>query len=419
MRANGRHTIARALLVGVPVTLAITAAREREPDGSTVTSWNETAYQIAIAADSFQTFKGHRALAMVHIAMHDAVNGATPRFRQYAFFGRDTLADPAVAAAQAAHDVLRAVYPGAATAIDAKLASAMTTTSNGSASRGTELGRKAAAAILEKRRGDGVDVMGSYSFRKTAGAYATTPPWNGFVAWPGFRYARPFALTSPGQVRPPPPPALESREYAKALNEVRQMGAATSTARSADQTGYGVWWMEYAEGSVNRLARRLARERKLPLAETARLFALLNVAIFDDYLAVWDSKFEYNHWRPYTAIREAANPDSTWQPLRPTPPFPEYVSAHAGACGASFAIVERVLGDQSFTMQTTTAPAGMPARRFASFADAAAECADSRVRLGWHFRYATDAGLELGRAVAEYVASHYLTAFSGRDSSTR
>ncbi|HET6701482.1 MAG TPA: vanadium-dependent haloperoxidase, partial [Gemmatimonadaceae bacterium] len=367
----------------------------------------------------FRTFKGHRALAMLHIAMHDAVNGVRPRYRQYAFFGRDSLADPAVAAAQAAHDVLAAEYPGAAAVIDAKLAGRVASTGDGSAARGAELGRRAAAAILEKRRGDGVDVMGTYSFRKTAGAYATTPPWNGFVAWPGFRYARPFALTSPSQLRPPPPPALERREYAKALNEVKQVGGAKSTSRSADQTGYAVWWMEYVEGSVNRLARRLAQEKRLPLAEAARLFALLNVAIFDDYVAVWDSKFEYDHWRPYTAIREAARADSSWQPLRPTPPFPEYVSAHAGACAASFAILERFLGDQPFTMETTTAPAGMPTRRFASFRDAAAECADSRVRLGWHFRYATDAGLELGRAVAEYVGSHYFTAVSGRGSSTR
>jgi hypothetical protein len=407
-----RHTIAGAFLIGVPITLALSAASQREPDGSTVISWNETAYEIALAADSFRTFKGHRALAMMHIAMHDAVNGVRPRYRQYAFFGRDTLADAAVAAAQAAHDVLAAEYPSAAAVIDAELAGRVASTGNAFASRSAELGRKAAVAILAKRRGDGVDVMGTYAFRQTAGAYATTPPWNGFVAWPGFRYARPFALTSPSQLRPPPPPALESREYARALNEVKQVGGAKSTSRSADQTGYAVWWMEYAEGSVNRLARRLAQEKRLPLAEAARLFALLNVAIFDDYVAVWDSKFEYDHWRPYTAIREAARPDSSWQPLRPTPPFPEYVSAHAGACAASFAILERVLGDQPFTMETTTAPAGMPTRRFASFRDAAAECADSRVRLGWHFRYAADAGLELGRAVAEYVASYHFTVVS-------
>jgi hypothetical protein len=400
-----RHTIALALLIGVPMTLAVTDARQGEPDGSTVVSWNETAYEIALAADSFRTFKGHRVLAMMHLAMHDAVNGVSPRYRQYAFFGRDTLANPEVAAAQAAHDVLRAVYPAAAAVIDAKLAGAMASNRNGSASRGVELGRRAAVAILDKRRGDGVDVMGTYSFRKTAGAYATTPPWNGFVAWPGFRYARPFGLTGASQFRAPPPPALDSREYANALNEVKQVGGSESAARSADQTGYAIWWMEYAEGSVNRLARRLAREKRLALPEAARLFALLNVVIFDDYVAVWDSKFEHDHWRPYTAIRAPAQPDSGWHPLRPTPPFPDYVSAHAAACAASFAILARLLGDEPFTMETTTAPAGMATRRFAGFRDAAAECADSRVRLGWHFRYATDAGLELGRAVAGYVAS--------------
>jgi len=134
----------------------------------------------------------------------------------------------------------------------------------------------------------------------------------------------------------------------------------------------------------------------------------LNMSMFDSYLANWDSKFEYNRWRPYTAIREAANdgnpataPDSNWEPLRTTPPHPEYASAHSTVCGSSFEILKRTFGDQvSFTMETTTAPPEMPTRSFRSFSAAAAECADSRVRLGWHFRYATNGGLALGRAVA-------------------
>jgi hypothetical protein len=146
------------------------------------------------------------------------------------------------------------------------------------------------------------------------------------------------------------------------------------------------------------------------------MFALLNMSLYDGYIAVWDSKYEYNHWRPYTAIREAAADsnaatvaDPTWESLRPAPPFPEYVSAHAAGTKAAMDILARNFGDSvPFTMTTTTAPPEMPTRSFRSFSEAAAECADSRVRLGWHFRYGADAGVALGRAVADWLYKNHL-----------
>ena len=289
--------------------------------------------------------------------------------------------------------------------------------------RGIELGRATAAAILTLRADDGWNFPGTYRFRGGAGQYQTTPPWNGFVAQPGFRFARPFTLADQGQFRPPPPPPLKSTAYARAFREVKEYGAVDSARRSEDQTGYAIWWMEFAEGSVNRLARQLVADPGLHLWSAARLFAHIGMALFDGYVAVWDAKYQYNHWRPYTAIREAdsdgnprTTPDAGWEPLRPTPPFPEYASAHATACAASFEVLERAFGgDVSFTMGTTTAPPGMPTRAFANFQAAALECADSRVRLGWHFRYATDAGLVLGRQIARHTLRHSLRAVKEHD----
>jgi hypothetical protein len=236
------------------------------------------------------------------------------------------------------------------------------------------------------------------------------------VAQPGFPFARPFVIKSLDPLRPPPPPPLKSSAYARALREVQESGALDSARRTEDQTAYAIWWMEFAEGSVNRLARQLADEQDLHLWAAARLFAYIGVALYDSYVAVWDSKYRYNHWRPYTAVREAdadgnarTTADPSWEPLRPTPPFPEYVSAHAAACAASFGILTHVLGRRvSFTMETITAPAGTPTRSFASFEAAARECADSRVQLGWHFRYATDAGLKLGDRIARHVVRQAL-----------
>jgi hypothetical protein len=318
----------------------------------------------------------------MHLAMHDALNTIAPEYARYAYRGEFRSADPELAAAHAAHAVLVSQYPGAAARLD--------------------------ALVAEQREQAG---YGEAADEAVEGSYQTTPDWDGFVLQPGFREARPFALSSPGMFRPPPPPDLGDARYARDLEEVRAYGSMESRVRTADQTAYAVWWMEFAEGSVNRLARRMVMERDVGLWPAARLFAHLSVALFDGYIANWDSKYEYNHWRPLTAIRHAGedgNGDTTadpeWQSLRPAPPFPEYASAHATGCAASFAVLASTLGDRTrFSMTTITAPAEMASRSFTSFGGAAAECADSRVRLGWHFRYSTDAGLDLGERVAAHV----------------
>jgi hypothetical protein len=386
-------------------------------DPALAVAWNQIVNDIAFAEDQFLTFKGDRAYAMTHIAIHDALNAVVPLYRQFAFLGREPGANPIAAAAQAAHDVVVSQYPGEHAKLDAELVAWLSRIPDGPPkSRGVTVGRQSAAAILALRAGDGWDFQGTYTFSSAIGAYQTTPPWNGFVFQPGFRYAKPFGLRTPDQFRPLPPPRLGSPEYAAAYNEVKDFGRVDSVFRTLDQTRYAIWWMEFSEGSVNRLARRLVTERKTHLWQAARMFALINMSLFDGLVANWDSKFEYNHWRPYTAIRAAAldgnpstEPDLNWEPLRTTPPFPDYVSAHATGTGATMEILKRTFGDNvSFTMDTTTAPPEMPTRSFTSFSAAAAECADSRVRLGWHFRYAANAGLVLGRAVAGWLEENYL-----------
>lgn len=382
-----------------------------------IVAWNELAHDIAVAEDQFLTFKGQRALAIMHLAVHDALNSIVPVYARYAYDGPQLIADPIAAAAQAAYEVLVSQYPDQQPRLGSELARWLMLGPQGELQRrGVDLGRAAAGAILTRRANDGWDVPGSYEFVNGPGEYQTTPPWNGFVVQPGFRFATPFVLRVPSELRPSPPPSLGSARYARAFEEVKHAGAIDSPVRTADQTAYAVWWMEFAEGSVNRLARQFVTERDAHLWPTARLFAYVGMALFDSYVAVWDAKYEYNHWRPYTAIREAevdnnsrAEADPNWESLRTTPPFPEYVSAHATACAASFGVLERLIGHEvPFTMATTTAPLGMPTRTFASFRAAALECADSRVRLGWHFRYSTEAGLELGAGIARLVVRRSL-----------
>ena len=342
-------------------------------------------------------------------------------YETYAYKAQPRPGHPIAAAAQAAHDVLVSQYSGQHTAIANELARWLAQVPSGPLrDDGIGIGHSAAAAILGLRAEDRWDSRGTYEFADEPGRYQTTPPWNGFVAQPGFRFAKPFALEYPEQFRPSPPPPLATNAYTRAFNEVKESGSVNSVRRTEDQTAYAIWWMEFAEGSVNRLARQLVVERNMRLWPAARLFAHVGVALYDVYLATWDAKYTYDHWRPYTAVRAADTDDNrrtagdaAWTSLRPAPPFPEYTSAHAAACAASFNVLEEAFGRRlSFTMETTTAPAGMPKRAFESFDAAAAECADSRVRLGFHFRYSTDAGLVLGQQVARYVLDHALRARS-------
>ena len=172
--------------------------------------------------------------------------------------------------------VLLSQYPDQQSRLAAELAIWLGRVPNGTLrERGIELGSAAAAAIVTLRSNDGFDDPGTYEFRSGPGEYQTTPPWNGFVAQPGFRFAKPFALDAPSQFRPSPPPPLTSAIYARAFREVKEYGAIDSTRRTEDQTAYAVWWMEFAEGSVNRLARRLTAERRTHLWAAARLFAHL------------------------------------------------------------------------------------------------------------------------------------------------
>jgi hypothetical protein len=384
-------------------------------DGQIVIEWNARAYESAFTEDQFLTFKGQRAHAMMHLAQHDALNGIERRYYPYLPDRRRPKklaphADPRAAAAQAAHDVLLSQYPKDAAALGALLEKQLAEIPAGAGREaGRDLGHGAAASILAVRAGDGILAEGSYSFATGPAAYQTTPDWKGFVAAPGLATSRPFMLHSGDQFRPGPPPAVSGATYAAALQEVLAFGAADSKVRSVEQTAYAVWWMEFAEGSVNRLARKLAAQARLDLWETARLFALLDASLIDVYIAVWDSKFHFNHWRPYTAIRAAGH--EGWAPLRPTPPTPDYASAHAAGCATSFRVLEEFFPRvASFTMDSKTAPPGMPTRTFDSFHKASRECGDSRVRLGFHFRYATDAGERMGRAIAEHLLATRLRA---------
>ena len=227
-------------------------------------------------------------------------------------------------------------------------------------------------------------------------------------------------MTASSQFRPPGPPVLSSARYAADVNEVKQLGAATNSARTAEQSQIAIFWADGAgtetpPGHWNSIAQEIAAAQGNTLEENARLFALLNLAMADAAICAWDAKYAFNFWRPVTAIRSAdldgnpdTEPDPNWRSFIATPPFPDYVSGHSTFSGAASVVLAKFYGsdDIAFTTGSDFLPGVQ--RSFNSFSAAAAEAADSRLYGGIHFRSANEDGLHGGIGIGQLVSEHFL-----------
>ena len=378
-----------------------------------------------------------RLYAIANVAMHDALNGVAPRYARYADGGAiGRHANAAAAVLTAAHDAIVGAAPGATAATAAWYETAIGALAGSEGlAEGIAIGHRAAAAILALRAADGVAAGGvaPYVPGTGPGDYRFTFPFNtpgfDFFGTGGFADASnwagtvtPFVIRSASQFRAPPPygaasnaAAVLTPRYTADFIEVSALGCAACAARSAAQTEIALFWMENSPTGWNRVARAVAEQRHLDAAETARLFALLQMGEFDAYTTSLESKYHYNFWRPVSAVALAGtdgnpltSPAVGWEVLAfPTPPVPDYPSAHSTAGGTAAAIMEAVApGRVRFATTSGSLPGVM--RSFSSVGAAARENADSRVFIGYHFRHATDVGLAQGRAVGRYVARHAL-----------
>jgi len=387
-----------------------------------------------------------RLYAIVTIAVHDALNGIIPRFERYAD-GGPLMADANAAAAvlTAARDAIVGGAPSAQGATDAWYAAAMAAVSGAAGlADGVMVGHRAAQAILANRAADGVAGGGvaPYTPGSNPGDYRFTFPFNtpgfDFFGTGGFADASawattvtPFALSSASQFRAPPPygagsnaAAVLTAAYTADFNEIKALGCATCAARTAEQTEIALFWMENSPTGWNRVARVVADQRNLDAWDAGRLFALVALGEFDAYTASLESKYYYDFWRPVTAVELADsdnNPQTSaapgWNVLAfppvPTPPVPDYPSAHATAGGAAAAIIEALVPGRGPRISTTSGSLAGVTRTFSSVAAAAEENADSRIYIGYHFRHATVEGLAQGRRVGAYLAANVLLPIRG------
>lgn len=392
---------------------ASSSSRSRRYSAEVIRTWHALA-----AAQPTNPVRQSRVLAMVHAAMHDAVNGAVPRYERYASWLMDRTAHPEAAAAAAAYQVLLSLFPANATAFDVQLASSLDAIPDGAArDAGVALGLGVGQFIIDIRANDGMDVPDPFNPAPGPGVWAPTPPAFAPAVEPQMQNVRPFSIRRRDQFEVEPPPDLLSGEYTRDYNEVRTIGQDTSIARNDDQTRYAHFWFEPSSVSWSRMAAIYTLQTRASLHETARLFALLNMAMADGYIAGFYWKRAHALWRPITAIRQAdidgnpgTEPDSTWDPLRPTPPSAEYPSTHAVLGSAAAHILSRFTGSDRFAFcmaSSSSVPAGS-ARCFERFSEAAAENADSRVFIGYHFRFATRSGMRLGRQIGNFAFLHVL-----------
>jgi PAP2 superfamily len=405
---NSRKTTAIACLLGAAAALAATAA-----SADVITDWNEKAVAAGYVAPRLTPPQQGRTLAIVHIAIFEALNSIEPRFAPYrARLSVEPGASREAAVAAAAHHTLTRLFPQQAKDFDAALQVSLGAIADGpSKASGIRLGEQAAAAILAERSQDGAAANPPYRPFTVAGKYVPTV----FPVSSSWGAVRPFAMKSGDAVRPPAPYALSSAQWAKDYEEVKRLGGKTSSARTAEQSDVARFWEMTGPATTNPAARQVGAAKKLGLLDNARMFALFSIALADAGIAVFDAKYAYDFWRPVTAIRnadidgnDATAPDAAWESFIPTPMHPEYPCAHCIHDAAAAAVLQAQFGDAvpRFTLTSTTAPG--VTRSFERLSDYAAEVVDARVWSGVHYRASGEVGNAMGRKIGEYTVQNLL-----------
>jgi hypothetical protein len=381
------------------------------PKPDVVLLFNEAALQ-AIRTARTPPPAAARHLAIVHIAIHDAVAAVEPRYHSYRFSAKsEGPASAATAAAVAAHRVLIELYPTQVEALDTALDEALASVPDDDGKElGMRVGQTIAEQVLRWRQRDGSQQRVAHVARFGAGEWRPTPPRFLPPLLPQWRYVTPFGVRRISAFLPSDPPGLGSIEYQTDLAEVRTLGERRSTTRSDEETEIARFWND-DEGTVtppghwNRIAQQAARSRRLDLVDNARVFALLNISLADAGILCWECKFRYALWRPVTAIREAERDgDPGWTPLLTTPPFPSYPSGHSTFSGAAAAALSAALGTDEVVIRIRSD--GLPGvtRSFSGFRAAAEEAGRSRIYGGIHYQFDNSEGLACGKALAEKIA---------------
>jgi hypothetical protein len=421
----------RRALMGLIAIAALLRAGPARADA--VSDWNAITSQVIANAAAINSppRPGPSAIldfAMVHLAVHDAVQAIEGQFEPYAIEIPGASGSSIAAAAAAAHDMLVNRFPGqAAGFLDPAYLAYLGANFLSVNDPGVAVGQKAAAGLIALRATDGsfpnpplppfTGGTNPGDWRPTTSYLPGPPPSGSPMAAEFLAFMTPFTLNSPDQFRPQGPPALKSGKYTKDYDEVKRLGGDVNSERTQAQTDLAIFWNLNFLSQWNLALRDIADAHITSIAESARLFALANVAVADAAITAWDSKRHFVFWRPVTAIQEGDNDgnrktegDTNWRPFINTPPYPEYSSGANNVTGAITKILKLFFKKDIFTfeMKSNNPLAVPPTRTYERFSDAAHDVVEVRIYQGIHFRTADLVGRKQGRHVAKWVFEHFL-----------
>lgn len=394
------------------VLMAIALLAPSSASADVITEWSQKATTFVSAR--LGTAPAERVMAMVHVAMFDAVNSIDRRYRPYLV---QLPAKPGTsqeaAAATAAGTVLASLHPQAEGELKGAMATYLAAIPNGEAKAdGMRLGEEVAARLLAARANDGAAATDSYRPKAKPGVYVPTAMPQS-TTWPN---VKPFALATGSQFRPVPPVSLTSERWAADLNEVKQLGSRNSSKRSARQTEDARFWLAGGPVIYYPVVWQLAAAKTETIVDRARFMALIAVARADALVAVFDAKYHYDFWRPVTAIRNgdiddnpATEREAAWQPIADTPMHPEYPCAHCILSATIASVTENLFGTATVPEITLTSPtAPGVTHRWTSVWSYAREAAEARIAAGFHYRFSADVGQDMGRKIGTYVVQHVM-----------
>ena len=383
-----------------------------------VTDWSAIA-QTAIVTNAGRPPSGTIIdVAYVFAAVYDAVNAIDGRYTAFAVsVSASPGASQEAATAAAAHHVLKTFFPTQQAFLDGALAASMAAIPPGPArDQGSAVGVQVATAFLALRANDGRNAVVPYGFGSGPGVYQLTPgapPPPASPATPWVAQMQPFALQSPSQFRAQGPPHLTSAQWAEDLNEVKAFGVLNGSSRTPEQTEIGRFYAEHPGAQLIRNLRDFALTQSMSVADRARLLAILHITAADALIAVFDSKYFYNFWRPVTAIRaadtdgnDATEPDAGWVTLVPTPNHPEYPAAHGAVSTAYAEALRHFFGTKKVTITLSSTFTGTT-HTFNNTDQIIKEIIPARIYGGMHYRTSGVHGSVIGRKVAHWIDRNY------------
>ncbi len=395
-------------------TSAMGATRSVE-DASVVSTWNALAVSTLAGDTTKHPNESFLYLGFLHAAIYDAVVGVKGRYEPYSFDRRAPRGTSATAAAAAAaHKILATYSPYARATLDTALATSLAGIPDPAKTKGVTFGVQAAQNLIDRRAHDGRNAPVLFTKPAGPGVWRPTPPALAPMAVPWAGGTTPLLARSATQFAPPAPPALTSERYTRDFAEVKAVGSATSTERTADQTALAMFFSGNAVVQINAALRDQAVKRGLNIVDSARMFAAVDMTVADAFITTWRAKLLHGLWRPSTAIQLAdtdGNPatlaDTSWRPLVVDPPYPEYPSGYNAVVAAASRALEGLFGrgHLDLTLISTAMPGAV--RHYDSGRLLRADVVDARVWLGIHFRFADVAARRSGEHLADWTLDHY------------